>query len=99
MCKGWAAAAGRLMTSLKPESLDGAALAARFPYLRALDLSHCLHTVTFHTQCAFSPLYPPCFHASAMPPWKEQHLVLVGSVQVRSSQHAGCARVSTGLRR
>ena len=37
------------MTSLKPESLDGARLATRFPYLRALDLSHCMHSVTFHT--------------------------------------------------
>ena len=49
VCKGWAAAAGRLLTSLKPESLNGARLARRFPYLRALDLSHCMHSVTFHT--------------------------------------------------
>ena len=51
MCRGWAAGAGRLMTSLKPEALDGARLAQRFPYLRSLDLSHCMHSVTFHTLC------------------------------------------------
>lgn len=52
VCRGWAAAAGRLMQRLKPEALEGPRLAQRFPHLRALDLSHCLHTVTFHTQCA-----------------------------------------------
>jgi hypothetical protein len=50
VCKGWAGAAGRLMQRLKPENLDGARLATCFPYLRSLDLSHCLHTVTFHSE-------------------------------------------------
>ena len=57
VCRGWAAAAGRLMQRLKPEALEGPRLAQRFPHLCALDLSHCLHTVTFHTQCA--PCPPP----------------------------------------
>ena len=48
--QGWALAAGRLMQSLKPEHLDGPRLAQRFPQLRSLDLSHCLHTVAFHTR-------------------------------------------------
>lgn len=52
VCKGWALAAGRLMHSLKPEHLDGPRLAGRFPQLRSLDLSHCLHTVAFHTRTA-----------------------------------------------
>ncbi|EIE23088.1 RNI-like protein [Coccomyxa subellipsoidea C-169] len=52
VCRGWAAAAGRLMQRLKPEALEGPRLAQRFPHLCALDLSHCLHTVTFHTQTA-----------------------------------------------
>lgn len=56
VCCGWAAAAGRLMQRLKPEALEGPRLAQRFPHLRALDLSHCLHTVTFHTQCAPLPI-------------------------------------------
>lgn len=51
VCRGWAAAAGRSMQRLKPEALEGPRLTERFPHLRALDLSHCLHTVTFHTQC------------------------------------------------
>ena len=51
--QGWALAAGRLMQSLKPEHLDGLRLAQRFPQLRSLDLSHCLHTVAFHTRSAF----------------------------------------------
>ncbi|KAK9903539.1 hypothetical protein WJX75_008223 [Coccomyxa subellipsoidea] len=50
--KGVARSAGRLMQRLKPEGLEGPRLAQRFPHLRALDLSHCLHTVTFHTQTA-----------------------------------------------
>ncbi|BDA50045.1 probable f-box/LRR-repeat protein 2 at C-terminar half [Coccomyxa sp. Obi] len=52
VCRGWAAAAGRSMQRLKPEALEGPRLTERFPHLRALDLSHCLHTVTFQTQTA-----------------------------------------------
>ena len=47
------------MQSLKPEHLDGLRLAQRFPQLRSLDLSHCLHTVAFHTRSA-SPCACPC---------------------------------------
>lgn len=58
VCRGWAAGTGRLMASLKPESLEGTRLAQRFPYLRALDLSHCMHSVIFQSQCALmSPFF------------------------------------------
>ncbi|KAK9832494.1 hypothetical protein WJX81_002101 [Elliptochloris bilobata] len=45
VCRGWAAATGRLMSRLQPERLQGGRLAARFPHLRALCLSHCGHRV------------------------------------------------------
>ena len=67
VCRGWAAAAGRSMQRLKPEALEGPRLTERFPHLRALDLSHCLHTVTFHTQCV-----PPCLFSrccGSLPGW------------------------------
>lgn len=51
VCRGWAAAAGRLMSRLQPERLQGGRLAARFPHLRALCLSHCGHRVVAIERC------------------------------------------------
>ena len=55
VCRGWAAATGRLMSRLQPERLQGGRLAARFPHLRALCLSHCGHRVVSMNRCAYEP--------------------------------------------
>lgn len=52
VCRSWEGAAGRLLRALRPEALPpgcGASLGARFPNLRALDLSHCMTSVCLHT--------------------------------------------------
>jgi hypothetical protein len=59
VCRGWAAAAGRLMSRLQPERLQGGRLAARFPHLRALCLSHCGHRVVAIERCG-AGCRPPC---------------------------------------
>lgn len=51
VCCGWAAATGRVMSRLQPEALHGGRLAARFPHLRALCLSHCGHRVVAIERC------------------------------------------------
>lgn len=84
VCRGWAGAAGRSMQRLKPEALEGPRLTERFPHLRALDLSHCLHTVTFHTKCVPSishccPDFPTA--GSPLPATDSHFLTLVSFLQ------------------
>ncbi|KAI7839637.1 hypothetical protein COHA_006636 [Chlorella ohadii] len=49
VCRGWEAAASRLLVHLRPEGIAGKQLASRFPSLHSLDLSNCCMGVDFTT--------------------------------------------------
>lgn len=47
VCRGWEAAASRLLRHLRPEAVAGKQLGRRFPALHSLDLSNCCMSVDF----------------------------------------------------
>ena len=47
VCRGWEAAASRLLRHLRPETVVGKQLGRRFPALHSLDLSNCQMGVDF----------------------------------------------------
>ena len=85
VCSGWERSVARAVRGLRPEALAGKRLAARFPSVHSLDLSHCELAVDFRTPSSLKLQVRTRGGAAAAP-----------GVPPASCVGAGCASGGTG---